>query len=71
VVTQAQREAQWQLEDDVRAITRYAELIADEKRFNAAQEHIAKQQAAVDATLATAATNKAVNAAIRGVTQKG
>jgi len=66
-VSQAERERQWEIESDARTIERYAELCAKEDRFKAANDYLTEKHAATAAALATAATNKAVNAAIRGV----
>ena len=66
-MNQVQREKQWELEDDARTIERYSELSQKEDRFKAASEHLQQKHAATAAALATIETNKAVNAAIRGM----
>ena len=42
------QEKQWQFESDCRTLENHAELMTDEKRYKAAQEHLAKKAANLD-----------------------
>jgi len=39
------QEKQWQFEGDCHTLERHAELLADEKRYKAAQDHLSKKAA--------------------------
>jgi len=65
--SQAEREKQWEIESDAHTIEAYGELCTKETRFKAASDYLTEKYAAAQAALATAAANKAMNDAIRGV----
>lgn len=50
-MTSAEREKQYQIEDDARTLQRAQEIMADQKRFNAATKEIKKMRDALDNAL--------------------
>jgi len=62
----SQEDLKWRTDCDVRTIESYMELCADEERNKLAYDALAEKKANIETVLATAAANKAMNAAIRG-----